>query len=202
MKRVLWPLLTGIVFFSSLTLWFSISSITASLTSAVEMVFDDAPWATYDLDGRDLVVRGVAPDEVVKANLIEKISTISGIEHVHDEVILPPLNKPFVLVLTRNENGMFITGAFPVGFDRFSFLETIETTGTTIADGAGNARGADQRFTDWAFFAAKVFRELKMGRVHLSDAVMTVDGEVRDDKIFERVVRDNQPDGLTVKIIN
>ncbi|UXN07201.1 hypothetical protein [Bartonella sp. HY761] len=196
MRRLFWPLLTTIIFFSVMALWFCLGAMTTQLTNEVENLLTDKIWATYDLDGRDLTIRGIAATENIESDVLAKAAAIWGIASVTDEVIVPPLKAPFEFILEKNDDTITIKGDFPVEFDRFAILDNMDGV---VVDQAGNARGADEKFAEWLHYAAAQIQQLKSGEIILSDDVITINGIAKNGDA-EKAIKDlSIPNGLKLQ---
>lgn len=196
MRRLFWPLLTTIIFFSVMALWFCLGKMTTQLTNEVENLLTDKIWATYDLDGRDLTIRGIAATENIESDVLTKAAAIWGIASVTDEVIVPPLKTPFQFILEKNDDNIVVKGDFPVEFDRFAILDNMDGV---VIDQAGNARGADDKFAEWINYAVAQIQQLKSGEIILSDDVITINGITKNDGA-EKAIKDlSLPNGLKLQ---
>lgn len=196
MRRLFWPLLTTIIFFSVMVLWFCLGAMTTQLTHQVEDLLIDEAWASYDLTGRKLVIRGIAPDENVENNILNLARAIPGIASVSDEVITTPLKKPFQLILEKNINTIIIKGYFPVTLDRFEFFDTLDSI---VVDQAENARGANEHFSDWLDYALEQINQLQSGTIILEDNIISIDAVATSKAVKENITNRPLPTGLLIK---
>lgn len=199
MRRLLWPLLTTIIFFSVMALWFCLGAITTKLTDNLEELLVDKIWATYDLDGRDVVIRGIAATENIESDILTRAAAISGIASVRDEVIVPPLKTPFEFTLEKANDTIIIKGDFPVEFDRFSVLDSMDGI---VIDQAGNARGANENFALWLDYAVAQVKQLKSGEISLSNNMVDINGIVANQQSKDTIEKLPLPTGLNLKKLN
>lgn len=198
MRRLFWPMLTTIIFFSVMALWFCLGAITSKLTDNIEELLVDKIWATYDLDGRDVVIRGIAATENLESDILIRTAAIPGIASVTDEVIVPPLKSPFQLSLKKTSDTITVKGDFPVEFDRFSILDMMDGI---VIDEAGNARGADKNFANWLNYAVEQIQQLQSGEVILIDNMASINGTVASKKLKDDIETKALPAGLTLRNI-
>ena len=98
-KSWFWPGLITIACLTTLAGWFLAEPIDRQLTETVAAALEaDNSWASIEVDGRDLTLKGVAPSAEALASALKIAETTDGIRVVENAATLLPLVDPFSFV--------------------------------------------------------------------------------------------------------
>ncbi|WP_160113644.1 BON domain-containing protein [Phyllobacterium salinisoli] len=190
-KNWFWPGATTTALLTVLAVWFSSGAIEKDLaTRASAALAGDQSWATVDLDGRDLTLKGVAPDERAQAAAAETAAAVSGVRSVENLAVLPPLAEPFVFHAVKTEEGVVLSGNVPPGPARKDILTIAERAmpGIRVTDEMAIARGAAQGFPALAGFAVSQLADLSLGEASISGLDYTIRGDAAGRDAYEVLV--------------
>lgn len=165
-------------------------------------------WASVDIRGRDVFVRGDAPSEENRQLAIERLSRLYGIRTVDASAagLLPEI-RPYVTTLERSGDMVVLTGAVPSLPDRARVLGALAAAapGLGVVDHSLLARGkADERYFDAMRALYGVPALLSRGKVTLTDRLVTVEGEAASNVAYDRLATFAPvlPEGYSVATVN
>lgn len=149
-------------------------------------------WASVDVRGRDLFLRGDAPSEEYRQLAVERLSRLYGVRAVDATAagLLPEVH-PYVTKFERNGDTVTLSGAVPSLPDRARVLGALAAAapGLAVADHSLLARGkADDRYFDALRTLYGLPVLLSQGQVMLADRTVTVDGEAVSNAAYDRLV--------------
>ncbi|PWV88195.1 BON domain-containing protein [Phyllobacterium myrsinacearum] len=189
-KSWFWPGLITIVCLTTLAGWFLAEPMDRQLTETVAAALEaDNSWASIEVDGRDLTLKGVAPSEEALASALKIADTTDGIRVVENAATLLPLVDPFSFVVTKSDQGILLSGNVPYGDMRAKLLAAAENAmpGIEILDEMAVARGAPQGFADLANFALQQASQLISGEVRLAGETYSITGTAANAADYEAV---------------
>ncbi|MGH7003287.1 MAG: BON domain-containing protein [Alphaproteobacteria bacterium] len=175
----LWPGLITIALLTVLAGWFLAGPIDAQITGAVNAALEsENGWASADVDGRDLTLKGVAPSEEALAAALKIARETAGVRIVDNQTTLLTLAEPFSFVVTKSDDGILLSGNVPYGDMRARILAEAEKAmpGIEILDEMAVARGAPENFFDSAGFALEQAAQLTNGEVEISGKTYSIRG--------------------------
>lgn len=148
-------------------------------------------WASVDIHGRDVYLRGDAPSEENRRLAIERLGRLYGVRTVDASAadLLPEIH-PYVTTLERNDGRVTLTGAVPSLPDRARILGALAAAapGLGVVDHSLLARGrADERYFDVLRTLYAVPALLSRGKITLTDKVVTVEGEAASNLAYDRL---------------
>jgi hypothetical protein len=157
-------------------------------------------WASVDIHGRDVFLRGEAPSEENRRLAIERLGRLYGVRTVDASAagLLPEL-RPYTTAIERSGSTVILTGAVPSLPDRARILGALAAAapGLAIVDHSLLARGkADDRYYDLMRTLYGVPSLLAQGKVTLTDRAVTIEGEAAlppGDRLFEQLRRAEIP---------
>ncbi|MBS1182203.1 MAG: hypothetical protein H6Q99_2083 [Proteobacteria bacterium] len=165
-------------------------------------------WASVDIRGRDVFLRGDAPSEEYRQLAIERLSRLYGIRTVDASTagLLPEVH-PYVTTFERIGDTVKLTGAVPSLPDRARILGALAAAapGLGIVDLTLLARGkADDRYFDVLRALYGFPALLSHGRVELADRTVTIEGEAVSNVAYDRLnmLALALPDGYSVAAVN
>ncbi|KXF78020.1 hypothetical protein ATN84_23955 [Paramesorhizobium deserti] len=191
MKNWFWPGVTTTALLTVLAVWFGSGAVERDLASRASTALAGAyPWASVDLDGRDLTLKGVAPDERSQAEAAKIATAVPGVRSVDNQAVLPPVAAPFVFRAVKTDDGVTLSGNVPPGSARGDILGVAERAmpGIRIIDDMTIARGAAPGFPALAGFAVSQLADLSLGEVSISDLDYTVNGRAAGADAYEVLV--------------
>lgn len=148
-------------------------------------------WASVDIRGRDVYLRGEAPSEENRQLAIERLGRLYGVRAVDASAagLLPEIH-PYVTTIERSGDTVALTGAVPSLPDRARILGSLAASapGLGIVDHSLLARGkADDRYFDVLRSLYGVPALLAHGKVTLTDRAVTVEGEASSNVAYDRL---------------
>ena len=79
-KSWFWPGVITIALLTALAVWFLTDPIDRELTETANNALETGnPWASAEIDGRDLVLKGIAPSEEALAEALKIVSETRGV---------------------------------------------------------------------------------------------------------------------------
>lgn len=178
MKSWFWPGLTLTAALTSLALWFGIEKVEADIARRASHALAPFVWAGFDIEGRDVTLKGIAPDPATREAAETALQKVPQINQISDLTSVLPLASPYLFQISRNGDGLVLSGFIPENFLRDQIMETAEeiASGATLDDQMAIARGSWPQFADSALFAVDLIKALKEGEINLSDGLLSVKG--------------------------
>ncbi len=204
--RWFWPGVITTVFLTALAIWFRWEPIEQDLAfRSLEAIAPDNPWAIVELDGRDLILKGVAPSEDAQAEAVSLAGGTRGVRIVDNMTTLLPIASPFVFGAIKEGEGITLVGNVPFGPIRTQLLTLIEKAnpGIHIRDNLTLARGEHDGFVALAGFALSQICDLAAGEVNLSGREYSIRGISVDSQTYERLhagISGTLPGGGTLSV--
>ncbi|WP_370675268.1 BON domain-containing protein [Pleomorphomonas sp. PLEO] len=166
-------------------------SIDLGTRSGQVLAGEATSWASVDIRGRDVYLRGDAPSEENRQLAIERLGRLYGVRMVDASAagLLPEI-RPYVTALERNGDTVVLTGAVPSLPDRARILGALATAapGLGVVDHSLLARGkADDRYFDVLRPLYGVPALLSHGKVTLTDKAVAVAGEAISNAAYDRL---------------
>jgi hypothetical protein len=176
---------------TALATWFGAGAVEHDLTSrtSAALIGNGQRWATVEADGRDLTMRGTAPDENAQAAAAQVAAAVPGVRTVDNRSVLPPLAEPFTFRAIRNGDGITLSGDVPPGPIRDDVLNVIQRfmPGSRVTDNMAIARGAPDGFPALVGFALAQLADMKEGEVSVSGLDYTIKGSAAGPDAYERL---------------
>lgn len=148
-------------------------------------------WASVDIHGRDVVLRGDAPSEEQRQLAVERLSRLYGVRAVDASAAgLLPEVRPYVTRFERSGDTIALTGAVPSLPDRARILGALAAGAPDlgVVDHSLLARGkADDRYFDALRTLYGVPALLAHGQVTLTDRTVTIEGEAASNAAYDRL---------------
>lgn len=150
---------------------------------------DGQGWARIAIDGRDVTLTGVAPDENALRMAVDSADRVFGVRVVDAKATVVPIADPFLFGLTRDGDKFALTGSVPSEETRAALLAEIRKVvpGASIEDRTSVARGAPASFVAAATFAIGQLADLKRGSGDLAPAGYTIAGDPRDWAAYQKL---------------
>lgn len=186
MKRWFWPGLTCTAMLTALALWFGTDGLERELSNRVGAALSPYAWAEIELDGRELSLKGMAPDPQAQAAALDAVRGVFGIRSVDDRTTLLPIAEPYVFKLEKTADGLLLSGYIPAPDQREPVMLAAEDSapGQRVIDDLALARGNSAGFMDLLNFALQQARFLKDGEISISGLDYTIRGMAIDDAAY------------------
>ncbi len=189
-KSWFWPGVITAALLTVLAGWFLTAPIDQQLTDAANTALEaENSWASADIDGRDLTLKGVAPSEEALGAALKIATEINGVRTVDNQTTLLPLADPFSFVVTKSDDGILLSGNVPYGDARAKILAAAENAmpGIEILDELAVARGAPQGFFDLVNFALAQAAQLTNGEVEISGENYSITGTAANGADYDAI---------------
>lgn len=164
-------------------------------------------WASVDVRGRDVFLRGDAPSEEYRQLAIERLGRLYGVRTVDASAtgLLPEVH-PYVTRFERSGDTVTLSGAVPSLPDRARILGAMAAAapGLAVADHSLLARGKpDDRYFDVLRTLHGLPALLSRGQVTLSDRTLTVEGEAASNAAYDRLTSfaPTLPEGYSLEAV-
>ncbi|NTS30106.1 BON domain-containing protein [Phyllobacterium sp. BT25] len=185
-----WPGVITVALLTVLAGWFLTDPIDQQLTDAANAALSaDNSWASADIDGRDLTLKGVAPSEEALAAALGIAASTPGVRTIDNQATLLPLAEPFSFVITKSDDGILLSGNVPFGDSRARILASAENAmpGIEILDELAVARGAPEGFLDLVDFALSQAAQLTNGEVEISGKTYSISGTAANAADYDAI---------------
>ncbi|MAW87142.1 MAG: hypothetical protein CMJ42_11490 [Phyllobacteriaceae bacterium] len=181
-KRWTWPGIIATVFLTALALWFRAGAIESDLAARIAHALGNGHWAAITLDGRDVTVSGIAPDEDLRAETLRLVHEAGGVRAVHDRTELAGRAEPYRFSAVKNDAGVVLAGHFPQADAHAAVAGAAAETfpAFAVTDTMTLARGAPDGYTSQAEFALVQLSRLAMGEVDVTGDRLSVKGRAAD----------------------
>jgi len=183
MLKWFWPALTWTAALTSLALWFGADRVEADISTRTAQVLSPYVWAGFDVDGRDVVLKGMAPDPESQSAAVHVVQKLRGIGDFSDLTTVLQAASPYIFKLTQSGEGIILSGYIPDNSMRDAIMSAAESigSGTLVDDQMALARGAQPEFEQRVLFAIDLAKKLTDAEIEISEAALSVKGKVRDD---------------------
>lgn len=187
MLKWFWPALTWTAALTSLALWFGVDRVEADISERTAQALSPYVWAGFDVDGRDVVLKGVAPDPEAQKAAVQAVGQLRGVGDFSDLTTVLAAVTPYVFKLGLTGEGIVLSGFIPDNAMREQIMSSAEALGTGILvdDQMALARGAQPEFEQRVLFAIDLARGLIDAEIEISEASLSVRGKAKDDQALE-----------------
>ena len=163
-----------------------------------------ASWAKLAIDGRDLTLRGRAPDETTRAEIIAIVRDVWGVRSVSDKTTLIPVATPFIWKVSKPAPQISLSGAVPSAPIRAEIArEARRVLGENIQDGSDLGRGAPGGpWENAARIGLAQIAMLNHGEAVLNDTRLVVSGQAPSAAIafqVRRALARDMPEGFSAR---
>lgn len=187
MMKWFWPMLTWTAGLTALALWFGMPRLEADLSERLSGNLRDYAWASFDIDGRTVQIKGMAPDPESKAKALAAVAQTNGIGDVSDMIAVLPLASPFTFKIIKGEQELLLSGFVPSNQSRDVIVQAAEATVSEleIVDEMALARGSDAEFEASSLFLVEISRRMKNADLALSDRKLVIAGKAASQTDYE-----------------
>jgi len=178
-KKWIWPGILAVVVLTALSTWFKAEIIQNDLTDkAMSDLAGEHPWASVELDGRDLTLRGVAPAEGASAVALEIADNAYDVRIVRDATEILEKADPFVLSAVKAEDKITLSGFVPDSATRESLVNAAKAAvpSAAVVDEMKIARGAPAGFNELGTFSLSQLTGLTTGKLELTNTSLDITG--------------------------
>ena len=203
LKQWFWPGWVCTVTLTAVALWFGIKPLEAELSLRAQNELKAYDWTSFGLEGRDLTLRGVAPDEESQVAAVKVANAIEGIRVVDDLTSLLPLAAPYTFQIEKNGDGVILSGYIPTAALRDELMLEMEERagGVSVMDEMALARGQAPNYVSLVKFAILQSAYIKSGKIALIDMRLNIDGDANDRLDYYRLqnaLNNSLPEGASV----
>lgn len=183
MLKWFWPALTWTAALTSLALWFGADRVEADISARTAQVLSPYVWTGFDVDGRDVVLKGMARDPESQRAAVQALEQLRGIGDFSNLTTVLQAASPYVFKLTQGGEGIILSGYIPDNSMRDAIMSAAESigSGVLVDDQMALARGAQPEFEQRVLFAINLAKKLTDAEIEISEAALSVKGKVRDD---------------------
>lgn len=207
-KLWIWPGLATVACLTALAIWFEAEAIEAELqTRALSVLQQDHGWAKVVLNGRDLSLSGLAPDEADQQQALSIVSQIVGVRVVDDVTTLLPEQNPYHLNVEKTADGVRLSGFVPHESARANIVSTLTgmLPGIAVSDQLKLARGAPDGLIELAAYAMSALPRFTTGLVAITGSSVRINGQALnpdDHEIALAELSAGLPAGAVVEAID
>jgi OOP family OmpA-OmpF porin len=178
MVKWFWPGVTWTAALTSLALWFGAERVETDIAERTGQALSPYAWTGFDVDGRDVVLKGMAPDPETQQLAVKALQEVDGIGDLSDLTTVLREASPYIFKLTKNNEGMVLLGFIPDNVMRDSIMSAAESAGNTnlVDDQMALARGAPPEFQDRVFWAIDLAKKMAGSDIEISDSTITIKG--------------------------
>ncbi|MFK4824059.1 BON domain-containing protein [Paenochrobactrum sp. BZR 588] len=203
LKQWFWPGWVCTVTLTAVALWFGIKPLEAELAQRTQIVLQPYDWTSFSVEGRDLTLRGVAPDEAAQKLALEAAGKIEGIREIENLTSLLPLAAPYTFQIEKNGDGIILSGHVPTSQLRDELMLTMEENADSmmVMDEMALARGQPDNYATLVKFAILQSAFLKSGKIALIDMRLNIDGDANNRLDYYRLqnaLNNSLPEGAEI----
>ncbi|MFS2326269.1 BON domain-containing protein [Brucella sp. H1_1004] len=183
MLKWFWPALTWTAALTSLALWFGADRVEADISARAAQALSPYVWTGFDVDGRDVVLKGMAPDPESQRAAVQAVQKLRGIGDFSDLTTVLQSASPYVFKFTQGGEGIVLSGYIPDNSMRDKIMNAAESIGSglLVDDQMALAHGAQPEFEQRVLFAIDLAKKLTDAEIEISEAKLSVKGKVSDD---------------------
>lgn len=178
MLKWFWPGVTWTAALTSLALWFGADRVEADIAERTGQALAPYTWAGFDVDGRYVILKGMAPDPSSQEAAVKSLQQVSGVGDLSDLTTVLQAASPYVFKLTKSGEGIVLSGFIPDNAMRDSIMSAAEAAGQSglVDDEMALARGAQPEFEERVLFAIDLAKKLSQSEIEISEAALSVKG--------------------------
>lgn len=187
MLKWFWPGVTWTAALTALALWFGTDRIEADISARSAQVLAPYNWAGFDVDGRDLALKGMAPDPEMQQAAILALRGVSGVGDISDLTTILPAASPYIFKLTKSGEGIVLSGFVPDNSMRDVIMAAAESAVNNglVYDEMALARGAGPEFEERVLFAVDLAGKLSKAEIEISEAKLSLKGVALSNQDYD-----------------
>lgn len=172
-----------------------------SSRAAERLKADGQPWAKIVIDGRDVTLKGEAPDDAAVKLALASADRVFGVRVVSAEATVVPAADPYLFSAARDGDRVTLTGSVPSEETRTALVAWVKKLmpQATIDDRLRVARGAPANYAASTAFAVGQLAELTKGSTEVAPTGYTIAGEPKDRAAYgrlEEALKSAMPQGV------
>ncbi|MBA8838261.1 BON domain-containing protein [Ochrobactrum sp. RH2CCR150] len=190
MKSWFWPGVTWTATLTALALWFGVDRIQTDISTRTSEALAPFVWTGFDIEGRDVTVKGIAPDPAAQEAARAALQAVWGINDITDLTSVLPATSPYIFNIEKNSDGLVFSGSIPENALRDRIMEAAEdiAPGSSLDDEMALARGSWPDFSDGVLFALTLTKGLADGAITLTDRSLSIKGKAASAEEYQAMV--------------
>lgn len=179
MRKMFWPLLTVAVFMAVMIIWFGAGRAERQLSNELAVLITQNNWFSYDVKGRNVILRGLAPDANTRDRIIATVRSMKNVGRVSSEIVLPKQNGEGSITIIIDDDSVILRGTIPATIDRFALINAVESKkpGMMVYDEMDSGTASNEPFARQIYAIADILPEIKNGVLQLVDNHLRVDAD-------------------------
>ncbi len=189
MFKWFWPGVTWTAALTALALWFGADRVETDIATRAGEALAPYIWTGFDVDGRDVTLKGIAPNPEARSAAKAALDQVRGIREIIDLTSVLPLVSPYALKIKKSADGIILSGSVPDNDARDRIMAAAESAspGIPLDDEMAVSRGSPVNFVDSAVFALRLLSGLREGEIEISDLNISVKGTPEDDNSYQKI---------------
>lgn len=189
MKSWFWPGLTWTATLTALALWFGGERVETDIGNRTADALSSYVWAGFDVDGRDVTLKGTAPDPEAQDAARLAVQGVAGINDVTDLTSVLPVASPYIFKVEKNADGLVLSGFIPDNAVRDQLMDAAQAivANASVDDEMALARGFQPEFTRFALFSLQLAQDFSAVQVQIADQTLSVRGNVASEEARRKV---------------
>jgi len=189
MFKWFWPGVTWTAALTSLALWFGADRVEADIAERTGQALAPYAWTGFDVDGRDVTLKGMAPDPEAQQAAVRSVQQVSGVADLSDLTTVLQAASPYAFKLTKSGEGIVLSGFIPDNAMRDSIMSAAEMVGQggLVDDEMALARGAQPEFEERVYFAIDLAKKFSDAEIEISEATVSVKGFALNDATYNEL---------------
>lgn len=189
MFKWFWPGVTWTAALTALALWFGADRVETDIATRTSEALTPFIWAGFDVDGRDVTLKGIAPNPEAQSALKTAVEQVSGVREITDLTSVLPLVSPYLLQIKKSADGIILSGSVPDNEvrDRIMTLAESAAPGIPLDDEMAVGRGSPVSFVDSVDFALQLLSDLREGEITISDLNISIEGKATDEAGYRKI---------------
>ncbi len=202
MFKWFWPGMTWTAALTALALWFGADRVETDIATRTGAALAPFVWTGFDVDGRDVTLKGIAPDPAAQFAAQDALAKVWGIREINDLTSVLPLVSPYALQIKKSADGIILSGSVPDNDVRDRIMTAAESAapGIPLDDQMAVGRGSPLNFADSVEFALQLLSGLREGEIGISDRNISIKGRATDTASYQKLqsrLNSPLPFGLT-----
>nr|WP_196108507.1 MULTISPECIES: BON domain-containing protein [unclassified Ochrobactrum] len=202
MFKWFWPGTTWTAALTALALWFGADRVETDIATRTGAALAPFVWTGFDVDGRDVTLKGIAPDPEAQFAVQDAVAKVWGIREITDLTRVLPLVSPYALQIRKSADGIILSGSVPDNDVRDRIMTASESAapGILLDDRMAVGRGSPPDFADSVEFALQLLSGLREGEIGISDRNISIKGRAADTASYQKLqsrLNSPLPFGLT-----
>ncbi|TMV01551.1 hypothetical protein [Brucella haematophila] len=187
MKSWFWPGVTWTATLTALALWFGVDRVQTDISTRTSEALAPYVWTGFDIEGRDITVKGIAPDPAEQEAARTALRAVWGINDITDLTSVLPATSPYVFKIEKSNDGLVFSGSIPENALRDQIMEAAEgvAPGLSLDDEMALARGSWPQFSDSVLFALTLTKTLVDGEVTITDGSLSIKGKAASAEQYQ-----------------